>query len=137
MGIIDNRMAQNLIYKRAEDIILKIEAYSYISNNKKIKVTIGDEGGELRTIYAQYLTEPQLLQYAAQMYNYLKVDGYRGTFETFGEPAVSANDIINITGDDDHPSGTYQVKSVETRFGIGGYKQIIEPDIMLNTYTNK
>lgn len=121
----------NLTYKIKEDIKIKVKAISILQNNLKIEITKGDEDGEERTIHRYGITKMELEKYAEAELERYKVDGYKGTFDSFGEPAVFVNDIVSLSGNNYFPSGRYKVKSIKTSFGKKGYKQTIEPDIKL------
>ena len=112
-----------LVYKRQEDIRLKAKAISWQRNNTKIETEVGDEDGEQRTIHAYNLNLSQLQVYAKAELERYKYTGYRGELETFGEPAVEKNDIINLVGNQYHPDGKYLIKKVKVQFGTGGYRQ--------------
>lgn len=132
-NIIDDK---DLVYKRAEDIKLRAKATSWLKNNTKIEVEVGDEDGEERTIHAYNLTKAQLEVYAKAELERYKYTGYRGSFPTFGEPAVEKGDVAYLIGNKYHPDGKYLVKSVRISCGIKGYKQTIFPDSIINDKQN-
>lgn len=126
----------DLVYKRMEDIRLKAKAISWQRNNTKIETEVGDEDGEQRTIHAYNLTLAQLQVYAKAQLERYKYTGYRGNLETFGEPAVEKNDIINLIGNVYHPDGKYLIKEVRIKSGVGGYRQSISPGQIINDTAN-
>lgn len=54
-------------------------------------------------------------------------EGYLGTFTTFGDPSIVHSDKIDMF-DDRFPErqGTYLVKSVQTGFGVDGFRQTVQ-----------
>jgi hypothetical protein len=125
-----------LVYKKKEDIRLKAKAISWQRNNTRIETEVGDDDGEQRTVYAYNLTLEQLQVYAKAELERYKYTGYRGSFETFGEPAVDMNDIINLVGNQYHPDGKYIADEVRIKFGMGGYRQTISPGPIINDTAN-
>jgi len=125
-----------LVYKNIEDIRLKAKAISWQRNNTRIETEVGDEDGEQRTIYAYNLTLAELQVYAKAQLEKYKYTGYRGSLETFGEPAVEKNDIISLVGNQYHPDGKYLVKEIRIKSGVGGYKQTISPGQIINDVGN-
>ncbi len=132
-----NIINDDLTYKRAEDISLKVTAISISRDNKKIEKSFGDDDGEVRTLHFFELTETDLEQYAKREIERLKVTGYYGNFTTFGVPSIEKGDVATITGNQYHPDGSYLAKNLKIEFGIKGYKQIPTPDTMINTTTGK
>lgn len=125
--------ASNLVYKRKEDIRLKLKVISISADNKKTEYEIGDEDGEVRTVHYYKLDTATMKARAEKDLERFKYTGYQGSFETFGEPSVRPCDIANITGDKYHPSGKYLIKKVTKRCGVSaGIKQTIEPDQLIN-----
>jgi hypothetical protein len=118
-----NIISDDLTYKRAEDISLKVTAISIDRNNKKIEKTFGDDDGEVRTLHFYELTAADLEIYAQKEIERLKRTGYEGNFVTFGEPAVEKSDVAKITGNEYHPDGSYLIKSLKIEFGQRGYRQ--------------
>ena len=83
--------------------------------------------GELRTISAVGLTEPQLREFVRKEAARLKFDGYRGGLTSFGVPAAEHGDIAVIS-DPDYPerAGSYFIDSVSKTFGVGGSRREIK-----------
>ena len=71
------------------------------------------------------LTEAELKKYAIQAVERYKQSGFKGSFETFGQPEVSKCDMVEIHASDRN-SGVYLVKKIEIDFGMNGYRQKIE-----------
>jgi hypothetical protein len=132
-----NIIKDDLTYKRAEDISLKVTAISISRDNKKIEKSFGDDDGEVRTLHFFELTEADLEQYAKKEIERLKVTGYYGNFTTFGVPSIEKGDVAKITGNEYHPDGSYLVKSNKIEFGQKGYREIPVLDTMISTTTGK
>jgi len=126
-----NIISDDLTYKIAEDVSLKVTAISMLKNNTKIEKTYGDDDGEVRTLHFYDLTAADLEIYAKKEMERLKHTGYFGTFTTFGKPAVEKSDVAKITGNEYHPDGSYLIKSVKIDFGSKGYRQVITPDTLI------
>jgi hypothetical protein len=127
-----NIIDSDLTYKRKEDIKLKAKAIAWQRNNTKIEVEVGDEDGEQRTLHFYNLDKTELERRAKVKLELLKYTGYRGSFTTFGEPALDKGDVANIIGNQYHPDGKYLVKNIRILSGVSGYRQIITPDSIIN-----
>lgn len=127
-GLIIN---DDLEYKLAEDLVLKVRAESILSDNTRINVEVGDEDGEIRTVFAYNSTKEQLTAFANREMERFKYTGYRGSFTTLGEPAVEKGDIAVIEGGKYNPDGSYLIRQVKVTSGISGYKQTIFLDQVL------
>lgn len=122
-----------LEYRRAEDVRLKVKAVGVLPNNKKIEVQVGDADGELRTVHYYNVTLEALKARAEEDLQRFKYTGYRGSFQTFGEPSVRKGDIAFITGNAYNPDGKYLIGKVSKSVSVGGgYKQTIEPNSIVN-----
>lgn len=132
-NIIDDK---DLVYKRKEDIKLRAKAISWLKNNTKVEVEVGDVDGEERTIHAYNLTKAQLEVYAKAELERYKYTGYRGSFPTFGEPVAEKGDVAYLIGNKYHPDGKYLIKSLRIYCGVDGYRQEIFPDSIINDKQN-
>lgn len=106
----------------------KIEVYSYYENGEIVTST-GNPGGDVNTLSIPNKTKAQLTELTERWLPNLYYSGFKGRFETFGEPAVNHGDVAVIE-DLKFPekNGNYVIKSVMIEFGQGGYRQIIELD---------
>ncbi|HMO63295.1 MAG TPA: hypothetical protein PKC39_14515 [Ferruginibacter sp.] len=126
----------NLVYRRKEDVRLKLKVINISGDNKRTEYELGDEDGETRTVHYYKLDAATMKLRAEKDLERFKYTGYQGSFETFGEPSVRPNDIANITGNVYHPSGKYLIKKVIKRCGVStGMKQTIEPNQLINDST--
>jgi len=100
-----------------------------LPNNNKIESEIGDENGQLRTYYFYNISsETKLKEIATARLNKEKFTGYRGNFETFGEPYMRPGDIAKLESTKlPERNGLYLIDSVTRIFGVyQGYKQTFE-----------
>ena len=123
-----NIIKSNLEFKNEADIRIKIRAISILKNNSRIEVELGDEDGELRTLYFYNITsEKELKELAKEQIKQLKYTGYRGNITAFGLPIAKFGMTAKIK-DSNYPQreGLYYVESVKIRFGQNGFRRIIE-----------
>jgi len=125
-----NIISSDLEYKRKDEVKIKVKAISISSkDNSKIEVTKGDKEGELRTINKVDLSKSQLEEEAIRQIDLLKYEGFRGSFESFGQPFTRPCDSVELTDPNvKERNGSYFVKSVSYSFGMNGYRQNVELD---------
>lgn len=106
----------------------KIELYAYYLDNE-IVVSKTRPAGILNTMNVPNLSEAALEDLIVRRLPRLRNDGIKGSFEAFGEPAVEHGDSATLS-DNKFPerNGTWKIKSVDTDFGLGGFRQKIELD---------
>ena len=120
-----NLISENFEYRDKEDIRVRCEAQSFNAKNKKVVYEYGDKDGDLIKIRIDGLTADELKKYAIQAVERYKKSGFKGSFETFGQPEVSKCDMVDIHASDGN-SGVYLIKKNEITFGTNGYRQKIE-----------
>jgi len=120
-----NIIDENFEYRDKEDIRVRCEAQSFNAKNKKVTYEYGDKDGDVIKIRMDGLTENELKKYAIEAVERYKQSGFKGSFETFGQPEVSKCDMVEIHASDGN-SGVYLVKKIEIDFGMNGYRQKIE-----------
>lgn len=120
-----NIIDENFEYRDKEDIRVSCEAQSFNAKNKKVTYEYGDKDGDVIKIRIDGLTENELKKYAIEAVERYKQSGFKGSFETFGQPEVSKCDMVEIHASDGN-SGVYLVKKLEIEFGTNGYRQKIE-----------
>jgi hypothetical protein len=126
MGLIIK--SDDLTYRRAEDIRLRIKVVNIQSDNQRKEYEFGDPDGETRTLHYYKADAATVKANAAKEMERLKYTGWRGSFSTFGEPSVSVGDVAVIKGNEYHPDGMYLIKKVTKKFGLTtGIRQQIEP----------
>ncbi len=147
-----NIVSDDLDYQRADDIrigivaksINKVELVATNSAGKlktkhtELKVNVGDQDGEIRTLFFWGITsETELKKIAEKKLPFLKYEGFRGSFTTFSLPKVKHGDAVELI-DEVLPerNGTYLVKAVEDIIDTtGGLKQRITLDIRIDGLT--
>ena len=122
-----NANVQDLKYRLAQEIRIKLRAVSMLPDNSKIEVTEGDSDGELRVLHFYNLQEAELRKQAAEKINFLKYDGYGGTFQGMGRPFATHGMIAELS-DDHYPEreGSYFIDEIEVDYNDSvGYKRYI------------
>lgn len=118
----------NLEYRNADDLLIKVKAVSTQPDGKKISVEVGDEGGETRQLsYYNITEEAELKKLAQEDLRKFKVDGYRGTLTTFGWPPVEHGYKAEVKSEL-YPdrNGLYYVETVAVQFGQSyQYKRVL------------
>ncbi len=120
-----NIISEELEYRRAEDIKLKVKATSVDRKNRRSEVSMGDKDGEEIQVFANNIGYDALKLFAEKALARYKYTGYQGSIETFGEPAVHKCEGAHIEISDGN-QGDYLIKKVEINFGTSGYRQKIE-----------
>jgi len=122
-----NIVKDDLVFKRKEEVRLKVRAVSVMPDGTKTEVELGDPDGELRSLHFYNVPADVLRRRAEALMDQLKYDGWRGKFTAFGEPFVRHGDIVELTHPDgeSEKTGRYWVDKVVYQFGINGYRQEI------------
>jgi hypothetical protein len=120
--------SNNLFYKRAEDVPIKVVCISMDNNNVKTTEEAGEEDGEVRTYHYYNVSQEALKQYAQERLNEERYTGFHGDMVTFLEPMLSHGDRARIVSSKiPERNGTYLVKSVSIDIGVtSGAKQVLE-----------
>lgn len=120
-----NLISEDFVYRIAEDVKIKVKAISIDDKNKRTEIETGDKDGELYTVYHDNIAVDELRKFAESELKRFKTTGFKGSFETFGEPFVNKCDIAHIEASDNN-KGDFLIKKVEINFGMNGYKQKAE-----------
>jgi len=123
-----NVIENSLSYRLQEDMKLKVTAVSMHSDNTKVEVEIGDEGGDKRSLQCPVnLNKAEVTSFAKAKFQLLKVAGYKGAVTGFGIPYVKHGDVVTVQ-DDMFPerSGAYFADTVKVTFGTGGFRRNVE-----------
>jgi hypothetical protein len=118
----------DLIFKRKEDVRMKLKGIIKQDKGKDKTVEVGDDDGEVRTFnYTVGQSIADVKKELALHLERLKYDGYRGTMTVFGIPQVQHGDLVRLS-DPTYPerNGRYLVKKVTRNFGIQGSRQTLE-----------
>lgn len=123
-NIIDD---SDLEFQRKEDVNIKVVVNSIDTNNVKTTVEVGDADGAVRTYHLYNSTKADMETYANLQLKKAKYTGYRGSFETFGEPYMRPGDVVKLKSKKfPERDGTYIVPTVKRKFGVDGYRQTIQ-----------
>ncbi|TXI15756.1 MAG: hypothetical protein E6Q66_01170 [Pedobacter sp.] len=120
-----NIINEELEFRRAEDIKLKVKATSVDRKNRRLEVNMGDKDGEEIQVFANNIGYDALKLFAEKALDRYKYTGYQGSIETFGEPVVHKCEGVHLEISDGN-QGDYLIKKVEVNFGTSGYRQKIE-----------
>jgi hypothetical protein len=118
----------DLKFQKEEDVIIQIRAISIQRDNSKIEYTAGDLSGSVITKHTTNSDLASLKKFAESKLKEVKYTGYTGMFETFGEPIIYPGDVAKLDSNKlPERNGSYSVDGVIRRFGMGGYRQFIQP----------
>lgn len=117
-----------LKFQNAADTRLRVKAICYYKDGSKVEGEIGEQGGEQKTLYFYDVKDAgelkKLAQAELQRYSF---DGYRGKITTFLEPYALPGMVAQI--EDlvyEERGGNYFIESVDTSFGTGGGRRVLE-----------
>lgn len=111
----------------------KIELFAYYLDGEET-VSKTQPPGILNTMNVPYISESALSDLIKRRLPRLRNDGIKGSFTAFGAPRVEHGDnAVLIDNKFEERNGTWKIQRVETSFGVGGFRQIIEPDQKLTT----
>lgn len=120
-------ISNDMEYLRKEDVKVKVKGVLINTDNSKTEIFVGDEDGELRTVFQVGGTTTELKELCNRFLEQMNYTGYYGKFTTFLEPRLRHGDYVRLVSYKlPERNGTYLVKDVETSFGINGGRQIIE-----------
>ena len=127
--IVDNELK----YRIAEDVQLKIKAVWIRPDNTKLEVEVGDSSGSQRTLFFYDVSSQEELKKIAkeEMQKY-KYSGYEGKITTFLQPYAEPG-YKAVLADDRFPerAGNYYVTKTEVKVGTSGARRIVEFSIKL------
>jgi hypothetical protein len=119
------KKSNNLKFKRAEDVKVKVKGISILPDNTKVEVNAGDSDGDLRTLHFYDLTEAELKQQVEDKVNLMKYSGYRGSFMSKGVPRpVHGGTAKLLSAIYPERNGSYLIDEVHTTFnGQSGFSR--------------
>lgn len=117
--------ANDLKYKRKEDMQVRFKAVANLPNGKKKTVTVGSKhpnASEKTLNFAGDFTEAELTQKANAVLAKAVFDGYTGSVTGFGNPLTRCGDCLKLI-DEQNPEreGTYMVETVEISYDDNGF----------------
>lgn len=124
-----NALAEGLIFKKKEDLKIKVHAISIFPNNTKIEKDFGDSDGDTTTLHFYNKQESQLKALAEHQLERMKYDGYKGTFRSLGGHPFCDHSYTLWLEDDNYPEREMGVFAdmVVTEYGPNGYYRTITP----------
>jgi hypothetical protein len=126
-----NVIDHDLTWENEEDVRLKIKAVNIKPDNTQVEATVGDEDGELRTLFFYDLESKAELETRAkeEMRKY-RFSGYKGSFTAFLRPVCRVGNVVQIQ-DPDFPErdGKYLVEKTVVTYGEGGGRRKITPGL--------
>lgn len=124
-----NVVNNDLNYKSKDDVIIRINAVSTLSNGSKLEVTVGDENGEERQLsYYGIEIKAELLKIAKEDLKKYKVDGFTGAVKCYGIPVIHHGNKIQLTSNQ-YPdrNGLYYVEETVIDFNeSSGYRRNVK-----------
>jgi hypothetical protein len=120
----------SLEYRTADDLKVIVTATSHQLKGKDLKVVVGDVtalDAEPRTLqYFNLDSEADLRAAANRDVQKLKVEGYKGSFTTYGLPSVQHGQLAGISNSE-YPErdGDFFIDATSKTFESGGYRQEI------------
>jgi len=122
-----NAVSNDLNYRSAEDITLKIKGVSVLKNGGKIEAEIGEAGGdEYQLTYYNIEAKAEVLKLLEKDYETKKRGGFDGSFTAFGTPSVRHGLKVKLTSDlYEDRSGTYYVEAVNKTYDNAKIRQEI------------
>lgn len=105
--------SNELMYRQAEEISIKVRCTSMNDKNEKTSVEVGDESGEQRDYHYYNVSESVLKEMATKILNEERYTGFFGTMETFLEPYLRPGDRAKLVSRAlPERNGTYLIKAV-------------------------
>lgn len=121
--------SNDLDYQMAEDVSIRVKCVGMMPDNTKVEAEAGDTDGEQRTYHFYNVSDvTELKRMAEERVKNHKYTGFKGWFETFGEPHLEHGDRAKITSTKlPERNGTYLIKSNKIVFGVeDGYRQYFD-----------
>ncbi|QSW90701.1 hypothetical protein J0383_07795 [Flavobacterium endoglycinae] len=119
--------ANELKYKRKEDMQVRFKAVANLPNGKKKTVMVGSKlpnASEKTLNFAGNFSEAELKQKAEAVLAKAVFDGYTGSVTGFGNPLTRCGDCLKII-DEQNPEreGTYMIETVEISYDDNGFSR--------------
>lgn len=123
-----NLKSNELKYRMAEDVKVKVTAKSVDSKGEKLEVELGDVDGEQRTLnYYGIATKAELRKLAEVDMKKFKFDGYEGAFTAWGLPFAQFGDRVSLRSAlYPERDGEYLAEGVDVSFGPQGFERNIK-----------
>lgn len=122
-----------LKYRDADDVSLKIKAVLIRPDNTKLEVEVGDPSGSLRTLHFYNVSsQADLTKLANEEMKKYKYSGYEGRITTFIQPFAQPG-MKGVIRDINYPErdGTYYITKTTVKADTGGARRTVEFTIKL------
>lgn len=112
----------DLKYRRKDDIRVKVTLISKLNTGKELRVVVGDKDGVNQQLYITNNSDTNSLNTIANnALETFKIDGYQGSFESFGIPYVQHGYTATIKNTDNpDKEGNYYVDGLVVRLNDRG-----------------
>lgn len=122
-----------LKYREADDVRLKVKAVWIKPDNTKVEAEVGDPSGSMRTLFFYNVSSvDQLKQIATEEMKKYKYSGYEGSITTFLQPfAEPGMKAVLMDPKFSERDGTYYISKVETRADMNGGRRKVEITVKL------
>jgi hypothetical protein len=139
LGTVKYRLGWNTIkdddlkYRNADDVALKIKAVWIKPDNTKIEAQVGDPTGSQRTLFFYNVgSKPELEKLAAEEIKKYKYSGYEGKITTFLEPYAEPG-MKGVLEDPKYTErgGTYYITRTEVKADASGGRRKVQFTIKL------
>lgn len=139
LATVKYRLGENTIkdnelkYRIADDVKLKVKAVWVRPDNTKVEVEVGDSAGSQRTLFFYNVSsEDELKRIAAEEVQKYRYSGYEGKITTFLQPFAlpfMAGEIEDVK----YPerSGTYYITKTTVKADSGGARRTVEFTVKL------
>jgi hypothetical protein len=125
--------SRDLVYRKSEDVKVRLKVVSYLPNRTKLEVEVGDKDAEQRTIIVYGESDKVRLEnLGLSKIKDFKYNGFEGGFEAFGTPFIQHSQVVSF--DDGlymERSGVYFVDKVVVKFGSSGFRRIVSVGIKI------
>ncbi|SHJ76155.1 hypothetical protein SAMN02745146_0100 [Hymenobacter daecheongensis DSM 21074] len=125
-AVLDDRLE----YRTNDDLHVIVKATSHQLHGRNLVVSVGDTtalDAEERTLnYFNLKSEADLRATATRDVQKLKVEGYKGSFTTYGLPSVRHGELVALRSNE-YPErdGDFFIDATSKTFEAGGYRQEI------------
>ena len=125
--------ADDLKYRNADDVNLKIKAIWIKPDNTKVEAEVGDKEGSLRTLFFYDVSSTaELKKLATEEIKKYKYSGYEGKIKTFLQPFAQPGMKANMTDPKyDERGGIYYITKTTVDADKGGGRRVVEISVKL------
>jgi len=125
--------ADDLKYRNADDVSLKVKAIWIKPNNTKVEAEVGDKEGSQRTLFFYDVSSTEeLKKLATEEIKKYKYSGYEGSITTFLQPFAQPGMKANISDPKyDERGGTYYITKTKVKADRNGGRRTIDITVKL------